>query len=438
MSRHSSNRQTPSRTRRGPAGRHAPHLGALACAIAAAFGAAGPAMLAATATPAAAAADLRHATVRPAAVPPGWQQVAYAGVTLRVPASWPVVDLAANPMTCPLLDVHTVYLGQPGPDPACPAAGLAGKTEAVQIMPLNPVSPDALAATQPVVLGGTQARTNPDPGTTHTIIDVFPAADREVTLSYGTDHAVIAQVQSSIQVGANVQAQAGPAPAAAAPAATAQGVYQGGGFDACAAPASGTMNAWLASPYRAIGVYIGGINRACAQANLTGSWITTIQGQGWHYFPLYPGLQASCGPAGNATIDPANAASEGTSAAADAVTQAQNLGIPASTPIVYDMEAYSGCASEVITYLSAWDSELHALGYAAGVYESFSDVSDLINANGSMTEPDIIDYAAWDGVATTNSSYLTSSMWTSHQRIHQYAGGHSETWGGQTINIDNN
>ena len=54
------------------------------------------------------------------------------------------------------------------------------------------------------------------------------------------------------------------------------------------------MTDWLASPYRAVGIYIGGINRACAQAHLTAAWIAAIQRQGWHYFPLYVGLQASC------------------------------------------------------------------------------------------------------------------------------------------------
>ena len=45
--------------------------------------------------------------------------------------------------------------------------------------------------------------------------------------------------------------------------------FTGLGFDACAAPSSRTMTAWAASPYRAIGVYIGGSNRGCSQPNLT-------------------------------------------------------------------------------------------------------------------------------------------------------------------------
>ena len=39
--------------------------------------------------------------------------VSYAGVSLRVPPSWPVVNLARHPRACPRLDVHAVYLAGP-------------------------------------------------------------------------------------------------------------------------------------------------------------------------------------------------------------------------------------------------------------------------------------------------------------------------------------
>ena len=79
--------------------------------------------------------------------------------------------------------------------------------------------------------------------------------------------------------------------------------------------------------------------------------------------------------------------------------------------------------------------ELHGLGYA-GIYESFTNIGALISAAGSITEPDVIYYADWDGRATTTSSYMPANMWTSHARIHQYQGGHLETHGGATIDID--
>ena len=74
----------------------------------------------------------------------------------------------------------------------------------------------------------------------------------------------------------------------------APGTYLGNGFDACSAPSSSTMDAWLASPYRAVGVYVGGVNRACAQPELTATWVAHQEASGWHLLPIYLGLQASC------------------------------------------------------------------------------------------------------------------------------------------------
>jgi hypothetical protein len=33
---------------------------------------------------------------------------------------------------------------------------------------------------------------------------------------------------------------------------------------------------------------------------------------------------------------------------------------------------------------------------------------------------------------------LSNSLWNNYQRIRQYTGGHNETWGGLTLNIDSN
>ena len=56
---------------------------------------------------------------------------------------------------------------------------------------------------------------------------------------------------------------------------TRTGVFSGFAFDACAAPSTNALTAWAASPYRAVGIYIGGTNRACKQPNLTASWVQT-------------------------------------------------------------------------------------------------------------------------------------------------------------------
>jgi hypothetical protein len=385
----------------------------------------------------AAAVPVAARAVTAAAAGPAQHAVSFEGVSLQVPASWPVVNLSRHPDACPRLDVHAVYLGTPGPDPACPAS-LQGKVASVIMQPVNTAGPDVRQATRRVVIGGHRARTNTDARLTHTIIDILPSAGVEVSLSYGTSRALVASIERTISISGQAKAIRLATPAAIKPAAP-QGVVRGPGFDTCAAPSAGTMKHWLASPYRSVGIYIGGLNRGCSQPNLTSGWIKTIQGQGWHYFPFYVGLQAPCVAGfGNATIKAGSAAAEGRAAADDAVKQAADLGIPSGTPLIYDMEGYrSGCSATVTTFLSAWDSELHAKGYVAGIYESFSNISDLIGAANRMTEPDVIHYADWDGRATTRSSYMPSNRWTSHQRIHQYRGGHNESHGGVTVNIDN-
>ena len=369
-----------------------------------------------------------------------WQSVTYHGVSLRVPASWPVVSFAAHPDACPRLDVHAVYLGTPGPDPACPA-GLTGRSEAVMITPASGQGGPAGAA----VRYGTQAA-----GTSLAADRVLtatpPRAGVRVSIAYRSSRSLALTIRSSIKVtrGEGARPAAARRPGQASPRvptlrlAARSGAYAGPGFDACAAPSANAMTKWLSSKFRAVGVYIGGINRACAQASLTPSWLASITGQGWHFFSIYPGLQSSCVlGSGDATISTAHAASQGTAAADDAATRAASLGIAKGSPLIFDMEAYGpACDGQVTTFLSAWDAQLHARGYRAGVYESFTNIGALVKASATITEPDVIYYADWDGHATTTSSYMPSGMWTGHTRIHQYLGGHRETHGGVTIDID--
>ncbi len=383
-----------------------------------------------------------------------WQRVTFRGVSLRVPAGWKVIRFSRDPRACPRFDVHAVYIGMPGPDPACPAR-LIGRTEAVLVGPLRGPPPPA-GLTRSVVPARVPGRhivrhmvmlTNSGWAVGRNIIDALPGAGVAVSITYRTDRALALAIQSSITVAARPH----PAPAhrraarharptrSLRPAQSAGNpVVTGSGFDTCATPGLPVMSRWLASPYRAIGVYIGGVNRACAQAYLTPAWLTAIGQQGWHYFPIYPGLQSSCVLAsGDATINTSQAAAEGAAAASDAAAKAAGLGIPRGSPLIYDMEAYApACDGQVTTFLSAWDTRLHARGYLAGVYESESNIGALAAASQTMTEPDVLYYADWDGQATTASSYLPAGMWTHDQRLHQYLGGHNETYGGASLNID--
>ncbi|MGH3344628.1 MAG: DUF1906 domain-containing protein, partial [Carbonactinosporaceae bacterium] len=222
-------------------------------------------------------------------------------------------------------------------------------------------------------------------------------------------------------------------------------VYTGQGFDTCSAPSSRAMSAWLDSPYRAIGVYIGGSNRACPDGNLSAPWLTTQASKGWHFLPIYVGLQAHCvGQPGLAHIDPGLASSQGAAAADQAVGRAQYFGIAAGSPIYYDMEHYDSgdgaCRDTVLTYLEAWTERLHQHGYLSGVYGgSASTIHDLAEGfeRGRRPPPDAIWMARWNGQATVwGDSYVPDGYWRFQQRVHQYRGPHDESYGAVRLNID--
>jgi hypothetical protein len=201
------------------------------------------------------------------------------------------------------------------------------------------------------------------------------------------------------------------------------------------------MADWGASPYRALGVYIGGANAACSQPNLSAAWVSQESLAGWHMIPIYVGLQSPSNSCGCAGIAPAQAATQGTQAAEDAVVQAQAIGMGAGNPIYFDMEAYSRTStntSAVLTFLQAWTAELHAGGYVSGVYSSdASGISDLVAQFGTgYLEPDDLWIANWNNQETTVDPDVPATEWAAHQRLHQFRGAHDETYGGAKINID--
>ena len=233
-------------------------------------------------------------------------------------------------------------------------------------------------------------------------------------------------------------------PGSASRQAVRAGVFTGYGFDACSAPGVSTLQAWAASPYRALGVYIGGANRACAQPNLTSSWVSTVTGLGWSLLPLYVGLQAPCvGQSGLKTISTttATAASQGRAAADDAAGQATSLALPGGSPVWFDMEGYkvgnASCTAAVQSFVTAWSTQLRTYGFVPGVYGSAASTVKDVAALGTG-KPDVIWIANWNGVeGVFGDPYVSDTQWPSHQRVHQYRGGHRETWGNATINIDN-
>ncbi len=267
----------------------------------------------------------------PAAAGPaaGLKQVLYQGYTFDVPASWPVIDEALHPRTCVRFDEHAVYLGGPGPDQSCPS-WLFGTTESVVIQTgpasarrsatENPVSRQITATAPRVRISATFDR---DPNVIYTMLSRAdlpapqivlpnpalldaaegtsaagpPAAGRAASPApAGPGRAVVLTATAS-----RLARQAGPTPARAVPVrrpALPADVanFRGLGFDSCAAPSASYMRQWRRhSPYRAVGIYIGGSDRACDQSNLTAGWVRRQASAGWKFFPMYAGPQAAFG-----------------------------------------------------------------------------------------------------------------------------------------------
>src|SRR5664279_4277348 len=90
-----------------------------------------------------------------------------------------------------------------------------------------------------------------------------------------------------------------------------------------------------------------------------------------------------------------------------------------------------------------WTSELHHLGDKSGAYGNPGSVmTDMSRAAASrtMTPPDNIWFAHWNGLKNTSdqASYpaFPNSDWNDHQRLHQYEGNLNQAWGGVSISID--
>ncbi|TDO52376.1 uncharacterized protein DUF1906 [Kribbella sp. VKM Ac-2527] len=250
-------------------------------------------------------------------------------------------------------------------------------------------------------------------------------------------------------VGAAGSAAAEPSTPIAYPAGATSTRYVGWAFDTCDAPTLAQMTAWKSSPYRAVGIYIGGGNRACkAQTNLTPSWVSSVTKMGWRLIPIYLGWQAPCNTTKplRMSSNPATASAQATGAAADAVSKAKALGLVGGSAIYGDMEHYdassASCRDAVLRYLSSWTKELHRHGYISAVYaHQNSGAVHLAGAYNfaSYARPDALWIARWDGnYSLTNWPNIPNSYWANGQRAKQYQGDHNRTYGGVTLRIDSN
>ena len=391
--------------------------------------------------------------------------ISYSGVRVTVPQDWPVIDLRVHPQTCVRFDKPVVYLGPAGSQSDCPAHAVGrGDTVWLKMVAAGPkdsLTPHAAKAGEPAKPAGV----DPVGHDKHT---QFVAEGVELEATWGADSSSVDQVLASAvsSSGSIAQTPSASSPASSAAsdtssaavqpvafttatsASTASSTFTGMAFDTCAAPSVSVMSSWLASPYRAAGIYIGGSMRACADGNLSSTWVTQVRSMGWGLLPIYVGAQAPCvSQGGLATISASQAAAQGTAAADDAISRAQLFGLGSGTPIYYDMESYNsavaGCSQTVMTFISAWTGELHRLGYTSGAYGSSGSLMvDMSWATGSagFFAPDDVWFAHWNQLQTTSdsSSYpaFPDTSWSHHQRVHQYSGGFNQSWGGASVNID--
>jgi hypothetical protein len=338
----------------------------------------------------AAGAEAAHA--HGAAGAGGSRTVHFAGRAVHVPQGYRVVRVGAHSRTCVRLDRRVVYLGGPSSEQRCPAGPILGKRRAIVVGPHG-----------------------------------RRISGHSATLS---------------RAAAGALPRAAHASRAPATASVSGSVFTGLGFDTCSTPSSKAMAAWAESPFRGVGIYIGGENSACSQPNLSASWVSAQTTAGWHLIPTYVGLQAptsSCSSCAKLTT--VAAGTQGAAAAEDAVAEAVTLGIGAGSPIYFDMESYSPTTSAtkaVLTFLEAWTNKLHELGYTSGVYSSSgSGIVDLAEQVGTTYPlPDDLWIANWNNAENTIDSAVPETAWANHQRIHQFRGGHDDTYGGVTINVD--
>jgi hypothetical protein len=226
---------------------------------------------------------------------------------------------------------------------------------------------------------------------------------------------------------------------------------KGNAFDTCAPPSLQTLATWWhTSPYTAVNIY-GGPVWACKSKPYTPEQVARTAAQGWRLIPTWVGPQSACWIGGNVARIPNDlpqAQVLGISDANAAADWMASLGLGApGNPIYFDLESYPGggeCREAAKAFVDAWVKRVKERGFMAGVYGApcssyLGDFATIANP------PDAVWIAAWfndyrfrKGVGTSVSSCLGDLLWANRQRLRQYSGGHNETWGGATLNIDSN
>ena len=234
-------------------------------------------------------------------------------------------------------------------------------------------------------------------------------------------------------------------------------ILQEQGFDLCYFQSVERMQTWMrSSPYWAVNLYIGGDMAGCAGRHPERDDIGKLYAQGWKFIPTWVGPQAPCtGYRVKMDYDPDTAYQQGVQNANAAITRMAELGLlmPDGTGSVvyYDLESYvpnTACTAAVQAFMRGWTTRLNQKNVTSGLYATGYN----LNNSGAATikpAPQVIWPAAWYHAAVEdryysptatvwNVRYLDNALWANHQRIRQYEGGHTETWGGVSMNIDCN
>ncbi len=228
-------------------------------------------------------------------------------------------------------------------------------------------------------------------------------------------------------------------------------VFKGQAFDTCQAPSAATMRAWKrASPFGAVGVYIGGRGRACPnQKHLSPSWVGGVHKLGWKLLPLYVGSQSPCVRAAHkrkVRMSTRGPYARGKREGLDAVRQAKRFKMVRHSAVYLDMEAYNyrnkSCAATTLRFIQGWNSAVRAQGYVAGFYSSANSGAahlEKARAAGARGLPTAMWFARWNVPKSLHSERrINRRAWQPHRRIHQFTGNVKRTYGGHSVHIDQN
>lgn len=251
--------------------------------------------------------------------------------------------------------------------------------------------------------------------------------------------------------------------------------FVGQGFDACNLPSASDMQAWWqGSPYRVVNLY-GGPLHACHEGQATRQRVQELMQQGWKFIPTWVGPQSQCwaivssAAAARNVVVASNGSSarrieqqvelayaQGVSEANAAIEWATNLGLTdadgADTILYYNLEHFDespqgnqeggSCIEASQAFVNGWSAQIQERNNLAGLYTTACTFSRYVNTTPALNAVWIarylIPYQYRADASVFGLPCIGDDVWSEHQRIVQYAGGHDETWNDVTLNIDSN